>query len=126
VTGGVVRWGGDYTGRKDGMHFELNDGTTEAQCSAALARLRGSSTGAPVSPTGQVATAGGNLANGSRGEAVTKLQRVLAAWYPDLRLVADGVFGPATEAAVRRLQTNARLTVDGIAGPRTLHALGLA
>jgi hypothetical protein len=22
----VVRWGGDYTGRKDGMHFEINDG----------------------------------------------------------------------------------------------------
>lgn len=23
---GVVRWGGDYTGRKDGMHFEINAG----------------------------------------------------------------------------------------------------
>lgn len=38
---GVVRWGGDYTGRKDPMHFELADGTTEAECAAALAILGG-------------------------------------------------------------------------------------
>jgi len=25
---GVVRWGGDYTGRKDGMHIEINAGAT--------------------------------------------------------------------------------------------------
>lgn len=25
-SGGVIRWGGDYTGRKDGMHFEVNAG----------------------------------------------------------------------------------------------------
>ena len=37
----VVRWGGDYIGRKDPMHFELNDGTTEADCVRALAALRG-------------------------------------------------------------------------------------
>lgn len=36
----VVRWGGDYSGRKDPMHFEINDGTTEAQCAQALAQLR--------------------------------------------------------------------------------------
>lgn len=36
----VVRWGGDYSGRKDPMHFEINDGTTEVECATALAQLR--------------------------------------------------------------------------------------
>jgi hypothetical protein len=38
-TQGCVRWGGDYTGRKDGMHFEINDGVSEARCAAVLKTL---------------------------------------------------------------------------------------
>lgn len=34
---GVVRWGGDYTGRRDEMHFEINANTTAV--AAAAARL---------------------------------------------------------------------------------------
>jgi len=40
ITGGVVRWGGDYQGRKDPMHFEIADNRTEAECARALAALR--------------------------------------------------------------------------------------
>jgi murein DD-endopeptidase MepM/ murein hydrolase activator NlpD len=36
----------------------------------------------------------------------------------------DGIAGPQTAKAVRRLQRRARLTVDGVAGPRTRRALG--
>ena len=36
----------------------------------------------------------------------------------------DGVLGPGTVAAVRRLQRRARLAVDGVPGPRTKRALG--
>jgi hypothetical protein len=36
----------------------------------------------------------------------------------------DGVAGPGTERAVRRLQRRARLPVDGVPGPRTRAALG--
>jgi peptidoglycan hydrolase-like protein with peptidoglycan-binding domain len=36
----------------------------------------------------------------------------------------DGLSGPATTTAVRRLQRRARIAVDGVAGPQTRRALG--
>jgi D-alanyl-D-alanine carboxypeptidase-like protein len=50
ATGGVVRWGGDYTGRKDPMHFEINDNRSEADCARALDQLR-AAFGAALRPT---------------------------------------------------------------------------
>lgn len=65
------------------------------------------------------------LRRGDTGPAVHELQVVLSRWYPDLHLLADGDFGPATERAVRQLQTRAGLTVDGVAGPATYRVLGM-
>lgn len=64
------------------------------------------------------------LKQGSKGEAVTALQKKLAAQGINPGPV-DGVFGPKTEAAVKRYQERSGLTSDGIAGPKTLAALGL-
>ena len=36
----------------------------------------------------------------------------------------DGIAGPATERAIRRLQRRARIAVDGVVGPKTRRALG--
>ena len=36
----------------------------------------------------------------------------------------DGLTGPATQKAIRRLQAHARLAVDGVVGPKTRRALG--
>ena len=58
------------------------------------------------------------LKKGSRGDDVKTLQR-------KLNLVADGIFGPRTEEAVREFQNLHGLTVDGIVGPKTWAALGI-
>jgi len=36
----------------------------------------------------------------------------------------DGITGPATQHAIRKLQARARIAVDGVVGPRTRRALG--
>ncbi|HEY4093532.1 MAG TPA: peptidoglycan-binding protein [Luteibacter sp.] len=74
-----------------------------------------------------VATAPRALKPGSRGEDVRALQADLAhlgftAGTGDA-LVADGVFGPATTAAVKAFQRQLKLDADGIAGPATLAAI---
>ncbi len=63
--------------------------------------------------------------NGSTGCPVPELQDSLNATGETL--VVDGVFGPVTNAAVRRFQTAHRpLVTDGIVGPRTWPALHTA
>lgn len=61
------------------------------------------------------------LKRGARGADVVKLQELLSA--QGLVLKVDGVFGPATEQAVRDWQYKVGLVQDGIAGPKTLTSL---
>ena len=61
------------------------------------------------------------LRRGSRGAEVRYLQELLTnAGYP---VATDGVFGAATENAVKRFQEANGLEADGIAGARTWEAL---
>lgn len=116
----VVRWGGDYRSRPDSMHLEINDGA--AAVARVADKIRAAATWRP-SPRPTVLTLG------SRGPAVAALQRTLNAWYPhDLvpPLATDGVYGPATAAAVRLCQQRAGLVVDGVAGPATRALLKLS
>lgn len=61
---------------------------------------------------------GYNLENGSRGDKVRQLQEqinVIAGAYPAIpKLTADGIYGPATAAAISKFQSVFGLPVTGI------------
>lgn len=62
---------------------------------------------------------------GSSGSEVTQIQTKLKNWGYYTGSV-DGVFGSATQKAVRLFQQRNGLTVDGIAGSATLAAMGIS
>lgn len=45
---GCIRWGGDYVGRKDEMHFEIN--ATAAKCKLVADKIRRGTIGVPTKP----------------------------------------------------------------------------
>jgi chitosanase len=59
-----------------------------------------------------------------QGEDVRQVQQALTDKGFKLELI-DGIFGPATDAAVKKFQKANNLKVDGIVGSATLLALGL-
>lgn len=61
---------------------------------------------------------------GSKGNEVRKIQSKLKelGYYKES---VDGIYGIATQKAVRSFQKNCGITSDGIAGPKTLKYLGL-
>ncbi|HMG43542.1 MAG TPA: peptidoglycan-binding domain-containing protein [Acidimicrobiales bacterium] len=63
------------------------------------------------------------LRRGSRGEQVRGLQRILIGAGELPAGSADGVFGAATEAAVRRFQRRLGVTSDGVVGEDTHAAI---
>jgi cell wall-associated NlpC family hydrolase len=74
-------------------------------------------TAAASTTTTATASSTGLLRQGSSGPAVSAIQSQLG-------ISADGVFGPATKAAVIAFQQRNGLLVDGIVGPQTRGALG--
>jgi hypothetical protein len=59
------------------------------------------------------------IKKGSRGNEVREIQEFL-------EITADGIFGPGTERAVKKWQSENGLVDDGIVGPATWNAMGLA
>ena len=59
--------------------------------------------------------------SGNQGHPIRALQFLLRAHGHNLAV--DGIFGPATEAAVKAFQTGKGMTADGIVTPQTWSAL---
>lgn len=115
---GVLRWGGDYKGRKDDMHVEINKGSSEV---ARIAKKCKNDT----------------LNAGKKPSNPVK--------YEDMKLEVDGILGARsigkwqhemgattstklTPTFIKSLQTfltrvDHRLKVDGVIGPITVRAL---
>lgn len=74
---------------------------------------------APAPPVGARA----EIRRGSTGPDVEAIQRLLGVVGPGGP--GWGMFGPQTEAAVRRFQASKGLIDDGVVGPRTWQAAGL-
>lgn len=125
---GVVRWGGDYSGRKDAMHFEINKGTAAVR---ALARkieagkkpgpsggaTSSNGAGSSSSPTHlPVAGATPLVKPYSKGEPVKRIQKAVG-------VKIDGYYGPSTVKAVKAFQAAHGLASDGDVGPNTWKAI---
>lgn len=135
----VLRWGGDYFGRKDGMHLEINDGVTTADLKEIADKIRALNGGPSGIPAGQVnlprpAPSGGDTwhiigmgdvsTKGTAGEQVRQDQaNLIDTGFPVGRAGADGFFGDESVEAAKAFQWAAGLARDGAVGPATRAAL---
>ncbi len=127
-------WGGDYSRKKDAMHYEFMGTPGQAATATDLARRElGGGGGAPPPPPpsgGLPAHAPGSrllqLASPRmRGTDVKKLQETLNRYYPrETPLATDGEFGSGTDGRVKFFQSKAGLGADGKVGPATWKKLG--
>jgi len=118
----IVRWNGNPTG--EGFFGKWNPATIKGtivngQRVPYPAGTNFNNAPRAAAPAAPAAAGNGTLRRGSRGPAVRKLQLDLGV-QP-----ADGVFGPATEAAVKDFQQRMMPgeAADGIVGPKTNTAI---
>jgi len=66
------------------------------------------------------------IRKGSRSPQVKLAQRLVNLRMPrNPKLTEDSIFGPKTDAAIKRFQASKRLVVDGIVGRNTWRSLGV-
>ncbi|MDQ3738600.1 MAG: peptidoglycan-binding protein [Actinomycetota bacterium] len=131
----IVRAGGYLLGGVDGVfgpgtasavraYQIVNDLPVTGVVDTATARVMGVSLSGGGSPSpANPGNSSGSLSIGSRGDAVRNLQRALINGGVYVLGGADGVFGPATQSAVKSFQQRNGLPASGVADSATLRAL---
>lgn len=119
----LFRWGGDYRGRKDEMHFELI-----APRSVCLAAVKALQAPAAKKPAKKVQHPPGSRVLRLRhpylrGADVGFVQRKVGATHAG---PVDYRYGPRTERGVRWWQRQRGLVDDGVVGAKTWNAMGVA
>jgi len=117
VMGGAA-WGGHSCPDQPPMHVR----SAQRSRIIEIARSIRGGTPAPVPPPvwqEDAMRALPELRLGAAGADVRTVQGLCNARSAAAALVIDGVFGPATDADVRRVQSAGHVTVDGIVGPET-------
>lgn len=123
-TGGVVRWGGAYAGRKDTMHWEINANSARVARLADEIRGEAKPQGRPV---GKPKPKPGNVTivyKGISKSDTESVQRYLRS-IDDYNGAIDGLYGPDTADAVKRYTRRqnkyggAKFANDGEWGPKT-------
>ncbi len=99
--------------------------TTTPQATTPASTTPTTTTPSTTVPKITVPAAGSALKPGSSGAEVTKLQNALKTLGYDPGAV-DGAYGPTTQAAVSKFQTDKKLSADGIVGPETAAAINTA
>ena len=121
---GVIRWGGNYTGRKDEMHFEINKGPSAVGVIADKIRAEAAGGGTtqptkPVTPSKPAQLA----VDGELGPATIKR------WQQIMKTPVDGKISTPKSALIEAVQARLRATVDhriavdGVFGPDTIGGL---
>ncbi len=120
-----LEWGGNWKGFKDNPHFQPPNYTWEMARQKIEPEFKGAPEAAPAIVTAALKKPGPYLREGASGDEVVALQKKLKeqGFSPGK---IDGIFGPATNAAVRAFQKSAKLLADGIAGPLTQRAMKLS
>lgn len=118
--GGVVRWGGHYSGRKDEMHFEINASAASVKKIADILRAKYAGTTAK-----SATTASGKLAeNGILNAATIKRWQKAMGTTQDGKISTGRNGSSLIKAAQRKLNKYGhKLKVDGFLGKKTITAM---
>lgn len=115
---GALRWGGDYSGRPDDMHFEINTGV--AGVKKVAEQITGKGSTAPVSNKKPVVI-NKPTPSTNKGSATIRAVQTALKKTGDYKGVIDGLNGDMTKNAVKSYQRRqlVNLTVDGVWGQKT-------